>query len=199
MMLKAMDAVRANDSQTVAQCLLTFADSVQEIGTILDRMYEKCDPEVFYHRIRPFLAGSKNMVIAGLPNGVFYDEGAGQGQWRQYSGGSNAQSSLIQFFDIVLGVEHSPTRNSKVVEVDLKAKHGFLSVRTLPTISSPNPNPIRKCAITCQVPIAAFSSILSQSPISATTSKPQLAPTLLRPTISPSLVLSLSETSIFRL
>ncbi|KAJ5472056.1 Indoleamine 2-3-dioxygenase [Penicillium diatomitis] len=30
-------------------------------------------------------------------------------QYRQYGGGSNAQSSLIQFFDIVLGVEHRPT------------------------------------------------------------------------------------------
>jgi indoleamine 2,3-dioxygenase len=127
-MLKAMDAVRANDSQTVAQCLLNFADTLPEISAILDRMYEKCDPEVFYHKIRPFLTGSKNMASAGLPNGVFYEEGEGEGQWRQYSGGSNAQSSLIQFFDIVLGVEHSPTRNSKVVEVDLKAKHGFLSV-----------------------------------------------------------------------
>lgn len=127
-MLKAMDAVRADDSRTVVQCLLNFADVIPEIGAILDRMYEKCDPEVFYHKIRPFLAGSKNMAMAGLPSGVFYDEGEGNGQWRQYSGGSNAQSSLIQFFDIVLGVEHSPTRNSKVVEVDLKAKHGFLEV-----------------------------------------------------------------------
>jgi indoleamine 2,3-dioxygenase len=129
MMLQAMDAVRVGDAETVAQCLLNFADSVQDIGIVLDRMYEKCDPEVFYHKIRPFLAGSKNMVAAGLPNGVFYDEGNGEGQWKQYSGGSNAQSSLIQFFDIVLGVEHSPTRNSKVAPVDLKAKHGFLSVR----------------------------------------------------------------------
>ncbi|KAG0650363.1 Indoleamine 2 [Hyphodiscus hymeniophilus] len=125
-MLKAMDAVRADDAYTVGKCLLKFADTLPEIAAILDRMYEKCDPEVFYHKIRPFLAGSKNMGSAGLPSGVFYEEGDREGQWRQYSGGSNAQSSLIQFFDIVLGVEHSPTKNSKVVEVDLKAKHGFL-------------------------------------------------------------------------
>lgn len=48
------------------------------------------------------------MGHSGLPRGVFYDEGDGNGEWRHNSGGSNAQSSLIQFFDVVLGVEHGP-------------------------------------------------------------------------------------------
>jgi len=69
-------------------------------------MDEKCDPQVFYHRIRPYLAGSKGMENVGLPRGVFYDEGDGKGQWRALRGGSNGQSSLIQFWDLVLGVEH---------------------------------------------------------------------------------------------
>jgi indoleamine 2,3-dioxygenase len=72
-------------------------------------MNESCDPTVFYHRIRPFLAGSKNMAEAGLPHGVIYEDGSGTETYRQYSGGSNAQSSIIQFFDIVLGVDHHPT------------------------------------------------------------------------------------------
>jgi len=139
LMLRAMDAVRSNSPSVVADSLETLSVIFQEIGVILERMYEKCDPEVFYHQIRPFLAGSKNMVGAGLPNGVFYEEGNGRGEWRQYSGGSNAQSSLIQFFDVALGVEHQPTKNSKVAEVDLKAKHGFLSVFTQPKRRNQNP------------------------------------------------------------
>lgn len=47
------------------------------------------------------------MENAGLPQGVFYDEGDGKGEWRQFRGGSNGQSSLIQFFDIILGVDHN--------------------------------------------------------------------------------------------
>lgn len=125
-MLKAMDAVRANDPETVSQCLLEFADGVQEIGVILERTNEECDPDVFYHQIRPLLAGSKNMSTAGLPNGVFYDEGDGKGQWRQYSGGSNAQSSLIQFLDVVLGVEHFHTKSPNAPAVNPAAKGGFL-------------------------------------------------------------------------
>jgi len=109
-MLDAMDAVRANEPSILISCLQKFAACIKDCGEILKRMYEHCDPEVFYHIIRPFLAGSKNMAAAGLPRGVFYDEGDGKGEWRCYSGGSNAQSSLIQFWDAVLGVKHVPTR-----------------------------------------------------------------------------------------
>jgi indoleamine 2,3-dioxygenase len=108
-MLQAMAAVRRNDSRFVVEALHTFAERLDELGTLLTRMYENCDPHVFYHRIRPFLAGSKNMADAGLPNGVVYDDGTPNPPYRQYGGGSNAQSSLIQFFDIILGVEHRPT------------------------------------------------------------------------------------------
>ena len=109
LMLNAIVAARINDSKTVTECLRSFAERLDELGTLLVRMYENCDPHVFYHRIRPFLAGSKNMADAGLPNGVIYEDGSGKEKYRQYGGGSNAQSSLIQFFDVVLGVEHRPT------------------------------------------------------------------------------------------
>ncbi|KAL8691799.1 MAG: hypothetical protein Q9218_003045 [Villophora microphyllina] len=108
-MLKAIHAARHNDSAMVAMCLRNFAERIDELGALLQKMYENCDPHVFYHRIRPFLAGGKNMADAGLPNGVLFDDGASNQTYRQLGGGSNAQSSLIQFFDIILGVEHRPT------------------------------------------------------------------------------------------
>lgn len=108
-MLKAMSAVRQDDSRLVTECLRKFAEVVDEQGTILQRMYENCDPQVFYNRIRPFLAGSKDMGDGSLASGVLFDDGTGNEDRRCYGGGSNAQSSVIQFFDIVLGVEHRPT------------------------------------------------------------------------------------------
>ena len=115
LMLSAIAAAQTGDSRTVTECLHIFAETLDELGSLLTRMYDNCDPHVFYHRIRPFLAGSKNMAEAGLPNGVIYEDGSGRESYHQYGGGSNAQSSLIQFFDIILGVEHRPTgatRNS---------------------------------------------------------------------------------------
>lgn len=106
-MLLALDAVREKDFTTITQALWQLRTCIQDLHGLLQRMYERCDPAVFYHKIRPFLAGSKNMEAAGLPRGIFYDEGGDKGEWRSLRGGSNGQSSLIQFFDIVLGVDHS--------------------------------------------------------------------------------------------
>lgn len=124
LMLRAIQAAREDDAETVTKCLQSFAQTLDELGTLLVRMYENCDPHVFYHRIRPFLAGSKNMKDAGLPRGVFYDDGSSRSTWRQYGGGSNAQSSMIQFFDIVLGIEHRPTGSKKDETSESEAEPG---------------------------------------------------------------------------
>lgn len=124
--MRAMDAVRQGNAEIVRESLLEFGEMIVDISILLERMYEKCDPEVFYHQIRPFLAGTKNMGKAGLPNGVFYEEADGKGQWRQNSGGSNAQSSLIQFFDVVLGVEHGPTGGGAGRQVYLSEMRSYM-------------------------------------------------------------------------
>lgn len=133
LMLTAIEASRINDSAIVTTCLRGFAERLDDLGGLLQRMHEGCDPQVFYNRIRPFLAGSKNMADAGLPNGVLYEDGTGTEEFRQYSGGSNAQSSILQFFDIALGIEHRPTGEKKdaVSESELEGiapppKHNFL-------------------------------------------------------------------------
>lgn len=140
-MLNVFDAVDADDSQRVASLVTELAHTIDEVTYILGRMYEKCTPPVFFHQVRPFLAGSKNMAAAGLPNGVFYNRGDGVGEWHQYSGGSNAQSSLIQAFDIFLGVQHSATGESGP---NSSAKGGYLHVSQLPSTlphAAPGTNP----------------------------------------------------------
>ncbi|EFX04004.1 indoleamine-dioxygenase subfamily [Grosmannia clavigera kw1407] len=137
-MLAAMATVRRGEQQepdseadtaaTVTACLCAFAERLDDLTGLLQRLHEQCDPTVFYHRIRPFLAGSKNMADAGLPHGLIYDDGTGHETYRQYSGGSNAQSSLIQFFDIVLGIEHRPTGDKG----DKNDKAGTLSASEPP-------------------------------------------------------------------
>ncbi|UDD56640.1 hypothetical protein AFCA_004168 [Aspergillus flavus] len=127
LMLDTIHAVSIDDAQLACDSLLALSEGLKELRKLLERMYEKNRPSVFYHQLRPLLAGSKNMASAGLPNGVFYDIGDGQGQWHQYSGGSNAQSSLIQTFDIFLGVEHIATGGMKTNDaVQPRAKNGFM-------------------------------------------------------------------------
>ncbi|KAK3339696.1 Indoleamine 2,3-dioxygenase [Lasiosphaeria hispida] len=106
LLLHALHSASVHDYPAVTTALHDLTQCITSLGDLLERMDEQCDPNVFYHRIRPFLAGSKNMAAAGLPCGVFYDRGGGEGEWRQLRGGSNGQSSLVQFFDGVLGVEH---------------------------------------------------------------------------------------------
>ncbi|KAI0204091.1 Indoleamine 2,3-dioxygenase [Astrocystis sublimbata] len=121
-MLQAIDSIKHNDHETITLAFTKLTVCFQQLTGLIDRMSEKCDPMVFYHKLRPFLAGSKNMAAAGLPNGVFYDEGDGKGQWRELRGGSNAQSSLIQFFDLVLGINHTaPQHKGKAAPAKVSA------------------------------------------------------------------------------
>lgn len=106
-MLEAMEATESSDYIVITKALNDLRICIDNVSAIMVRMYESCAPAVFYHQIRPFLAGSKNMEHAGLPRGIFFDCGNGKGEWKHLRGGSNGQSSLIQFFDIVLGVDHN--------------------------------------------------------------------------------------------
>lgn len=113
-MLKSIAAIPARDYATITTGLEQLSSCIKKVGALLDRMREQCDPMVFYHLIRPFLAGSKNMGAAGLPRGLFYDQGEyGESTWQQWRGGSNGQSSLIQFWDVSLGVTHTSEGGAK--------------------------------------------------------------------------------------
>jgi indoleamine 2,3-dioxygenase len=148
LMQDAMKAVAANDADILTALLYTFADGLNDLALILKRMYQHNDPAVFFHQLRPFLAGSKNMGHAGLPKGVYYDVG-GEEQpenWLQLSGGSNAQSSLIQALDIFLGIKHSATDGKKtsgpafihvsilIDRIDLAIRHFQLKITQLTII-----------------------------------------------------------------
>jgi hypothetical protein len=70
-------------------------------------MREGCHPFIFYHRVRPFLSAWKQNPT--LPNGVLYRGVSNVRQ--QFYGGSAAQSALIPFLDIMLGINHKSTKS----------------------------------------------------------------------------------------
>lgn len=104
--LKAIHAVREKKISVIIEELQVLAQAIDNLGSLLMRMEEMCDPHIFYYRMRPYLAGWKNMADLGLPRGVKYGS---KGEYKVFAGGSNAQSSLIQTLDIILGIEHFPT------------------------------------------------------------------------------------------
>ncbi|KAI6953059.1 hypothetical protein KC355_g13838, partial [Hortaea werneckii] len=76
-MCRAIEATYHNDYDTIEDALHKLRQCIEDVSRLLERMYEKNDPSVFFNQIRPYLAGSKNMAEAGLPNGVFFDLGDG--------------------------------------------------------------------------------------------------------------------------
>ena len=104
--LKAMgriyDAMAVDDYKSITEDLSVVASSLHEMREGLNRMYERCDPKVFYLDIRPFQAGSKG--LEAFPDGIVY-EGTDP-PLRQYHGASAAQNSAIHAYDIFLGAQH---------------------------------------------------------------------------------------------
>lgn len=96
-LISAQQAAEANDVDVVIEKLNVLEAALKRMLALLNRMPEKCDPYVFYHRIRPF--------VAGWPaTGIIY-EGISESP-QQFIGGSAAQSPLIQAIDAGLGVRH---------------------------------------------------------------------------------------------
>ena len=78
-------------------------ETIEAMTLSFQKMSKKCDPYIFYHRVRPFLSGTKGNPT--IPNGVVYD-GCYDNKHMQCSGGSAAQSSLLPVLDATLGVQH---------------------------------------------------------------------------------------------
>lgn len=101
----AQTAALRDDIQTLEQCLGEVAATLQTMHDILLRMTERCDPYIYYHRVRPYMFGWYGNPL--LPEGMIY-EGVERfgGRPQQLRGETGAQSSVIYAFDALLGIEH---------------------------------------------------------------------------------------------
>ena len=119
---------------------------------------ERCDPEHFYHLIRPYLGGSKQKDSPG-----WYLEGIEQ--YIEYGGGSAAQSSLIQVEDIFLGITHPKDKFLKNMRDYMPEQHklylenqetrpGFAEMRQ--RLNSEDYEPIEELRLLCVEQIKHF-------------------------------------------
>tara|TARA_Y100000991_G_C21959239_1_gene343616 strand:+ start:476 stop:1642 length:1167 start_codon:yes stop_codon:yes gene_type:complete len=83
--------------------LNNILESLKEVNHIFKRMPEKCDPYIYYHRVRPYIFGWKNNP--DLPKGLIYD-GLFKNRPQQFRGETGAQSSIIPLLDALFSVKH---------------------------------------------------------------------------------------------
>jgi indoleamine 2,3-dioxygenase len=101
----AQNAVSENDADQLEVALTNLRSALAAMYEVLGRMPERCDPYIYFHRVRPYIFGWRNNP--SLPDGVIYegvDEYQGVGQ--KFRGETGAQSAIIPAMDAVLGIDH---------------------------------------------------------------------------------------------
>lgn len=102
--IDAMQAIAAEDILALETSLLVLAMSLESMLQTLDRMTDRCDPYIYYTRVRPYLHGSKNNEA--LPNGIIY-EGRYDDKPQYFRGESGAQSAIVPSMVAALDIRHS--------------------------------------------------------------------------------------------
>src|SRR6187399_3509379 len=100
-------AARKGDAQACEDLLVEMDLAWERIYAVFKRMPERCDPYVYFHRVRPYIHGWANnpaLVEGGLVyEGV--DKFAGKPQ--ALRGQTGSQSSIVPAMDALFGVRHS--------------------------------------------------------------------------------------------
>lgn len=96
-LVQLREALEQENISAIAHYLEKLEGHLHRMRAALDEMRHHCDPHIFYHRIRPYLGGFRN---------IRFETGQEERQVFTFSGGSAAQSSLLQAIDAALGIEH---------------------------------------------------------------------------------------------
>ncbi len=84
--------------------LRKIIQSLRRVNEIFSKMPDKCDPYIYYHRVRPYIFGTKDNP--DLKKGLIY-ENQFDNKPQFFRGETGAQSSIIPFLDGALGIEHT--------------------------------------------------------------------------------------------
>jgi indoleamine 2,3-dioxygenase len=97
-------------TRRITRYLHSLSRVIDDLARLILSVRDGCDPDVFYHAIRPWFngadSGTRRWFFEGLdthPHLVVPDE---------LSGPSAAQSPLIHSLDVFLGIDHTPSPSS---------------------------------------------------------------------------------------
>ncbi|WP_417594106.1 indoleamine 2,3-dioxygenase [Parasphingorhabdus sp.] len=102
---KLVDAAKANEVSRATTLLDNMIAHWDKVNAIFDRMPDRCDPYIYYQRVRPYIHGWANNPA--LPDGLIYEgvekyEGKGQA----FRGQTGSQSSIVPSMDALFQVSH---------------------------------------------------------------------------------------------
>lgn len=106
-LIQAMNGAAGDKPDEVLAGLQSLAAAQTAMRDTLLRMKERCDPYMYYNRVRPYIHAWKNSPA--LPQGLVYEGVAAYaGQPQQFRGETGAQSSIVPCLDAGLGISHAP-------------------------------------------------------------------------------------------
>ena len=104
-LLGTTEAAAAGDLDALEAQLAVLVASLGRMHATLSRMPERCDPYIYFHRVRPYIHGWRDHPA--LPDGVVYEGvDAFGGEPQRFRGETGAQSSIVPAIDATPGVAH---------------------------------------------------------------------------------------------
>jgi len=101
-----IEAAANGDAAQVEGLLGQIVAIWAEINALFDRMPERCDPYIYFRRVRPYIHGWKDNPALGA--GVVYQGVERFGDAPQaFRGQTGSQSSVVPSMDALLGVGHA--------------------------------------------------------------------------------------------
>ena len=104
-LIPGQKAVLRSEPEVILNCLAAVTETLHKMRAILKRITERCEPNTYYHRVRPYMFGWKNNPE--LPDGMVYSGVEAYGEIpQQFRGETGAQRSVIYAIGGFLGIEH---------------------------------------------------------------------------------------------
>lgn len=102
----SFEAVANKDEDALQSSLQTISETWDSVLSIFDRMPERCDPFIYYQRVRPWIHGWKDNPALGA--GLVYEgvEAAGTAP-QAFRGQTGSQSSIVPTMDAFFGIQHA--------------------------------------------------------------------------------------------
>ncbi|MBI1359420.1 MAG: indoleamine 2,3-dioxygenase [Alphaproteobacteria bacterium] len=101
-----IEAADRQDASAVETSLARIRGVWDDVNAIFDRMPERCDPYIYFQRVRPYIHGWKDNPALG-PGLVYEGVAETGGKPQAFRGQTGSQSSIVPAMDALFGIGHA--------------------------------------------------------------------------------------------